>query len=133
MSAGTMPAPAPARPSPRTSPSSVRVELVAEFTALPGNEAEVEALLAEMTAAVRAEPGCLVFDAFAVTDGPPVAELPEDAMRAGRRFVVVEAYRDAAAFAAHLAQPHGARFNTALAPLIAEPGGSVLRFLRPVG
>lgn len=131
MSAGTMPAPAPA-PA-RTSPSGARVELVAEFTALPGNEAEVEALLAELTMAVRAEPGCLVFDAFAVTDGPLVAELPVDAMPAGRRFVVVEAYRDAAAFAAHLAQPHGARFNAALGPLIAEPGGSVLRFLRPVG
>ena len=129
MSAGTMPAPAPVR----TAPSSARVELVAEFTALPGNEAEIEALLVELVAAVRAEPGCLVFDAFAVTDGPPVAELQDDAMPAGRRFVVVEAYRDAAAFAAHLAQPHGARFNAALGPLIAEPGGSVLRFLRPIG
>ena len=49
----------------------------------------------------------------------------------GRRFVVVEAYRDDAAFAAHLA-PHGARFNAALGPLIAEDG-SVLRFLAPVG
>ena len=108
------------------------VELVAEFTALPGNEAEVEALLAELTEAVRAEPGCLVFDSYVETEPPVVAELATGDMPEGLRFVVVESYRDAAAFAEHLAQPHGARFNAALGPLIAERGGSVLRFLRPV-
>jgi quinol monooxygenase YgiN len=110
-----------------------RVELVAEFTARPGNEAEVEGLLAELTAAVRAEPGCLAFDSYAVTAAPSGAGVAAAPAPVGTRFVVVEAYRDAAAFADHLAQPHGARFNAALGPLIAEPGGSVLRFLRPVG
>ena len=109
-----------------------RVELVAEFTARPGNEAEVEALLAELTAAVRAEPGCLGFDSYAVTEAPSGAGVAAAPAPDGTRFVVVEAYRDAAAFSEHLAQPHGARFNAALGPLIAEPGGSVLRFLRPV-
>ncbi|MGR0319717.1 putative quinol monooxygenase [Agromyces sp. ZXT2-3] len=109
-----------------------RVELVAEFTARPGAEAEVEALLAELTTAVRSEPGCLVFDSYAVTAPPVVAESAAAPMPRGTRFVVVEAYRDGAAFEAHLAQPHGARFNAALAPLILEPNGSVLRFLRPI-
>ena len=109
------------------------VELVAEFTALPGSEAAVEELLADLTIAVRAEPGCLAFDSYVETEPPVVAELTAVEAPDGRRFVVVEAYRDAAAFAEHLAQPHGARFNAALGPLIAEPGGSVLRFLRPVG
>jgi quinol monooxygenase YgiN len=111
---------------------SGRIELVAEFTALPGSEERVESLLRDLTAAVRSEPGCLVFDSYAVADPPAVPEVAAAANAPGRRFVVVEAYRDAAAFAEHLVQPHGARFNAELGPLIAEPGGSVLRFLRTV-
>jgi quinol monooxygenase YgiN len=112
--------------------TSTTVELVAEFTALPGNEAEVEALLRDLTSAVRAEPGCLVFDSFVIADPPAVAEADAPRAEVGSRFVVVETYRDAAAFAEHLAQPHGAAFNAALGPLIAETDGSVLRFLRRV-
>lgn len=112
--------------------TSTMVELVAEFTALPGCEAEVESLLRDLTIAVRAEPGCLVFDAYALTDPPAVAEADPPWTAGGTRFVVVEAYRDAAAFAEHLAQQHGAVFNAALGPLIAETNGSELRFLRRV-
>jgi|GEM_PF-357327 len=108
------------------------VDLVAEFTALPGHEDEVEALLADLAVAVRGERGCLVFDSYAVAAPPPVAEAAAAPAVDGRRFVVVESYRDAEAFEAHLEQPHGAVFNAALRPLIAEPTGSVLRFLRPV-
>ncbi|HEY9308179.1 MAG TPA: hypothetical protein VIP82_10300 [Microbacterium sp.] len=50
----------------------------------------------------------------------------------GTRFVVTEAYRDAAAFAEHLAAPHGTVFNAALGPLIVERG-SVLTFLTSLG
>jgi quinol monooxygenase YgiN len=113
--------------------TSTKVELVAEFTALPGCEAEVESLLRDLATAVRSEPGCLVFDAYAMTDPPAVAEAePRGETGGGTRFVVVEAYRDATAFAEHLAEPHGAVFNAALGPLIAETNGSVLRFLRRV-
>jgi quinol monooxygenase YgiN len=110
-----------------------RVDLVAEFTALPGREDQVEALLADLAVAVRSEPGCLVFDSYSVIDPPMVAKDAAAARVEGRRFVVVESYRDTGAFESHLAQPHGAVFNAALGPLIAEQGGSVLRFLRPVG
>ncbi|MDR5691334.1 putative quinol monooxygenase [Agromyces indicus] len=112
--------------------TSTAVELVAEFTALPGCEDEVERLLRDLTIAVRAEPGCLVFDAYVLTDPPAVAEADPAWTAVGTRFVVVEAYRNAAAFAEHLAQPHGAVFNAALGPLIAEANGSELRFLRRV-
>jgi quinol monooxygenase YgiN len=106
------------------------VELVAEFTALPGREQEVERLLLDLTHRVRAEAGCLVFDPYVVTGPPSGAGVVPTSAPDGTRFVVVEAYRDGDAFAAHLAAPHGAVFNAALAPLIAEPDGSRLTFLR---
>ena len=107
-----------------------RVELVAEFTALPGNEREVEQLLLGLTHDVRAEDGCLVFEPYVVAEPPPGAGVVATPASDGTRYVVVEAYRDADAFAAHLAAPHGAVFNAALRPLIAEPDGSRLTFLR---
>lgn len=107
-----------------------RVELVAEFTALPGNEAEVERLLLQLTHDVRAEGGCLAFDPYVVTEPPSGAGVVATPAPEGTRFVVIEAYRDTDAFAAHLAAPYGAVFNAALGPLIAEADGSQLTFLR---
>jgi quinol monooxygenase YgiN len=124
-----------------------RVELVARFTALPGREGEVEHLLLALTAKVRAEPGCLDFAPYRVAassagsglvagpEGIGAAEIGPEAAGTGvigAGFVVVEAYRDEAAFAAHLAAPYGATFNAALGPLIVEDG-SVLTFLAPLG
>ncbi|MCD5344885.1 putative quinol monooxygenase [Agromyces sp. S2-1-8] len=111
------------------------VRLVAEFTALPGREEEVERLLLALTEDVRREPGCLDFTPLRVV-GAPVPAPGADAVvagpaPAGRRFIVAEAYRDAAAFAAHLAAPYGAVFNTALGPLI-EEDGSQLTFVQPL-
>jgi quinol monooxygenase YgiN len=109
-----------------------RVELVARFTALPGHEEEVSHLLLALTAKVREEPGCLAFEPHRVAappSGSGVAASPEPV---GSCFVVVEAYRDEAAFAEHLAAPYGATFNAALGPLIVEDG-SVLTFLAPLG
>lgn len=45
------------------------------------------------------------------------------------RFFVYEAYRDQAAFDAHLSAPSGRPFNAELQKLIVEPA-SVLTFLR---
>lgn len=110
--------------------SAGQVELIAEFTALPGREGEVERLLRDLTRDVRAEDGCLVFDPYVVTGPPSGAGVVATPAPDGTRFVVVEAYRDERAFAAHLAAPHGAAFNAALRPLIAEPDGSRLTFIR---
>ena len=114
-----------------------RVELIAEFTAIAGREEEVEHLLLALTAEVRQESGCLDFSPHRVAAAPSGAAFAAAAAATGpapvgARFVVTEVYRDAAAFAEHLAAPYGAEFNAALGPLIIERG-SVLTFLAPLG
>ncbi len=94
------------------------VRLYAEFEALPGHEAEVAALVRQLTADVRAEPGCQVFDAWVRSERP-------------HEYVVFETYRDRAAFEAHLGSAHSAVFNDALGPLVAG-GGSRLTWLSEV-
>ena len=109
-----------------------RVDLVARFTALPGREEEVARLLLALTAKVREEPGCLAFEPARAAPPPPGSGAVAGPEPVGTRFVVMEAYRDGAAFAEHLAAPHGAAFNAALGPLI-EEDGSMLTFLAPLG
>ncbi len=92
--------------------------LMAEFTAKAGCEGAVGALLAGLTPAVRDEPGNLVFDPFTRADHPRV-------------HVVVEAYRDDAAFRDHISSEHSRAFNAALADLV-EGGASELTWLSPL-
>ena len=108
-----------------------RIELVARFTARPGREEEVAGLLLALTAKVREEPGCLAFEPYRVGLPPAGAGVAAGPEPAGAAFAVLEAYRDQAAFAEHLAAPYGAQFNAALGPLIVEDG-SVLTFLAPL-
>ena len=110
---------------------SARVELLAEFTARPGCEEEVERLLLAFTVEVRREPGCLDFTSHRVEAPPMGGSAVAGPPTTGRRFIVTEAYSDGEAFAAHLGAQHGAAFNAALAPLIEEPA-SVLTFLRAI-
>lgn len=109
-----------------------RVELVARFTALPGREEEVARLLLALTTKVRAEPGCLAFEPSRVVAPPAGSTAVGGPEPVGAGFVVVEAYRDEAAFAEHLAADHGGAFNAALRPLIVEDG-SVLTFISRLG
>ena len=109
-----------------------RVELIARFTALPGREEEVARLLLALTADVREEPGCLAFEPHRVVAAPSGSAVNAGPEPIGTRFIVVEAYRDEEAFAAHLAASYGATFNAALVPLIVEDG-SILTFLSRVG
>lgn len=92
--------------------------LHAVFTARPGEGDRVADLLRDFAEKVRAEDGCVVFDATRLADDPD-------------RFFVYEVYRDEAAFQAHLANPAGGPFNAALQQLIVEPA-SVLTFLRRI-
>ena len=69
------------------------------------------ATLANARASVR-EPGIARFDVMQQADDPA-------------RFVLVEAYRDAAAPAAHKETAHYAAWRDAVAPLMAEPRSSV--------
>jgi quinol monooxygenase YgiN len=95
------------------------VWLTAEFTAKQGCEEELAEMLERLTVDVRAEPGNLVFIPLVLQEDP-------------RRHVVIEQYRDEAAFQAHLAAPYGAVFNRRLVELIEEPC-SALTFLTPTG
>jgi len=88
------------------------VSLYAEMEAIPGQRDRVSGLLLEYGSEVRAEPGCLRFEAYQ----------PSDQLD---RYFVMERYRDAAAFDAHLTSEHCVAFNAAVGPLIVG-GASVL-------
>lgn len=94
------------------------VVLIAEFTALQGQDRVVADLLAGLAADVRREPGNIAFDCYQRDDDP-------------HRFVVYEIYRDQQAFEAHIAADYGAVFNGRLQQLIVEPH-SILTFLKPL-
>jgi quinol monooxygenase YgiN len=74
-------------------------------------EAFKTATLANASASVR-EPGVARFDVVQQADDPT-------------RFVLVEAYRSAAAQAAHKETAHYATWRDAVAPMMAEPRTSV--------
>ncbi|MFH8739058.1 MULTISPECIES: putative quinol monooxygenase [unclassified Streptomyces] len=92
--------------------------LLAEFTAREGTEADVARLILEYAKEVREEDGNLAFEVYTKASQP-------------RAYWIFEAYRDEAAFQAHLKAPYGGPLNAALAPLI-EEDASVLTFLDPV-
>jgi (4S)-4-hydroxy-5-phosphonooxypentane-2,3-dione isomerase len=74
--------------------------LMVQMEVRPGRRAEFLAgMAANAESSVRDEPGCLRFDVCAVGSGE-------------NRFVLYELYTDAAAFEAHKASPHFARWRT---------------------
>jgi quinol monooxygenase YgiN len=94
------------------------VTLVARFRAKNGQDLTVSRLITKYGEAVRAEAGNIFFDIY--TDR-------EDSLA----FVIIERYRDEAAFQAHLDGEKGKVFNQDLGPLV-EGTGSELQFLRIV-
>ena len=81
--------------------------LVVQMEVRPGRREEFLAgMAANAQASVRDEPGCLRFDISAV-DGDE------------NRFFLSELYTDAAAFEAHKATPHFARWRTVAADVVA--------------
>lgn len=73
--------------------TTAEVALIVRYHAMAGKGDEVAALLAQHTAATRAEPGCRDFMALRVTEDPD-------------SFVLYERYESHEAFEAHLASPH---------------------------
>ena len=73
--------------------TTAEVALIVRYQAMAGKGDEVAALLAQHTAATRAEPGCRDFMALRVTEDPD-------------SFVLYERYESREAFEAHLASPH---------------------------
>lgn len=89
--------------------------LYATFEVLPGHEETMCAMMAELTRAVRAEPGCLRFVAYTRADAP-------------RCYHVDEIYADDAAFEAHIGSPHARAFNAAIRDMVVG-GASKVVFL----
>lgn len=94
--------------------SSAAVNLIAQIPSRPGKGAEVLALLQEYAVHVNADPGCDRFEVYLDREQ-------------GDQVVVIERYRDGAAFEAHIADPQNAVLNGKLAELTL--GGSRLQFL----
>jgi quinol monooxygenase YgiN len=93
----------------------VPVILYAEFTAKPGSESQVEALISGLAEKVRREPGNTEFTVYRERDNP-------------RKFFVFEQYMDEASFEAHIGAEYGLIFNQQLSSLI-EEGESQLTWL----
>ena len=92
--------------------------VLAELRARPAREAELAAFMTRHAEASRAEPGCRVFD---------VCRDPADA----QAFVLYEVYADEAAYQAHRATAHYARFLRE-APALLESGDEGLLVSRRV-
>jgi quinol monooxygenase YgiN len=91
------------------------VILYAEFTAKPGSESQVEALISGLAEKVRREPGNAEFTVYRERDN-------------SRKFFVFEQYLDEASFEAHISAEYGVIFNQQLSCLI-EEGESQLTWL----
>ena len=91
------------------------VILYAEFTAKPGSESQVEALISGLAEKVRREPGNTEFTVYRERDNL-------------RKFFVFEHYLDGASFEAHISAEYGLIFNQQLSRLI-EEGESQLTWL----
>lgn len=89
--------------------------LIAEFTVRPEHAARMAQMVADLSVAVRAEPGNVVFVPRTLASNP-------------LHYVVFEVYTDEAAFAAHRGYEHGKVFNAEQEQYIEEPE-SVLTFL----
>ena len=98
---------------------SEEVALVVHYQAQPGRGDEVAALLAQHTAATRAEPGCRDFVALRGTEDPD-------------SFVLYERYDDQDAFQAHQASPHFTGIAVArIRPLLADRRLEVRQVVQP--
>lgn len=97
------------------SSSSGEINLIATFRSREGEAITVKDLIVEYGKLVRQEPGNIFFEIYTDT---------KDA----NDFVIVERYKDQAAFEAHLSAEVGKVFNGNLQPLI-EGAGSELQFL----
>ena len=84
--------------------------MMARATPKAGQDAQLRTLVEDLARSVRAEPGNIRFEVFA-----------ED----GGAMVMLEEYRDEAAFEAHLEMPHTKQFNAALGEVAAGGGSQV--------
>jgi quinol monooxygenase YgiN len=86
--------------------------LVAELHGLAGRERELRALLDELAAGARQEPGCVSFLVL-------TAEEPGE-------FVLLSGWADEAALSAHYSTPHYRRYREQVGSLLARPSDVVV-------
>jgi quinol monooxygenase YgiN len=86
----------------------MELSIFARFHAREGEEVKVAAALREVVPLSRAEPGCVMIDAFAAT-------------RDQRLFYIYSRWVDEAAFDLHATLPHTVRFIERMTPLIDHP------------
>ena len=84
------------------------VRIVAELTAKPGQTEPLRRALLGMIAPSNAEPGCRQYELHENREQP-------------ERFVFVERWADAAAFASHTHTPHFTHLGPMIADLLAAP------------
>ncbi|MBP0617599.1 antibiotic biosynthesis monooxygenase [Jiella mangrovi] len=92
-----------------TVPDTTRC-VIARATPRTGENSHLKTLVEELARNVRAEPGNISFEVYAEESGA---------------LVMIERYRDDAAFQMHLDQPHTKQFNAALEEIATGGGSSV--------
>jgi quinol monooxygenase YgiN len=83
----------------------MKLFIFARFHARKGKESELSSTLATVSAATRAEPGCLGHQVFQSTKEP-------------RLFFIHSQWRNEAAFERHIGLPHTLRFVEEVEPLV---------------
>lgn len=98
--------------------------VIAEFNVIPGKlDTFIEAAADDARHSLADEPGCRQFDVVTVAEDPDAPDGARTSVASdGARTDVLfyEVYDDRAAFDAHLATPHLARFRAAFPPLVEE-------------
>ena len=79
--------------------------IFARFHARPGNEDKVAAALIDVLSPTRAEPGCIVINAFRSNRDPQL-------------FFIHSRWKDEIAFEKHITLPHTMQFVERIEPLI---------------
>lgn len=82
--------------------------VIVEFNALPGQEEALRAGLLQYIEPARAEDGCLYYDLYESREVPGC-------------FYILDGWRDAPAFEAHIASVNVKRVRELVRPLLAEP------------
>lgn len=98
------------------------IHIVSEITTAPGQRAAVLELFKALAPTVRAEAGCIAYQACVDAAGLPRYAQP----RGEEGFVVLEQWADMDAFRAHVRAPHMAGYATRMQDLIVRRVLSVL-------
>ncbi|MGY2747434.1 putative quinol monooxygenase [Arthrobacter sp. UYCu723] len=89
-------------------------DLYTEYTALPGHEQRVAAMIRELTLAAIVEPGILHFAAYSLEQEP-------------RKYLILERYMDEPAFEAHITSERRRQFTANMSHYIEDAQPAMTR------